>query len=235
MAVRCEDGAEGVFVVAAGDRDLGDGFKHIGAAVAVSVFEAGELGALGDVVAFARGGCGDDAERLMEARGEEREGQFRFGREGAVDEIHFAATRGDEETLAGERKDTAGLEDDVGGNFERDAFPVFVFAGDEFVAGFGETFGGRRVVRLGERERRECGDDAARGDGRESGEKAFHGGGVTRRASRRGGLRAWILRGERKGAVGRRPCGGTVDARSRRANRGSTRGRRRPSRRRVGR
>jgi hypothetical protein len=64
--------------------------------------------------------------------------------------------------LAGKRQDAARLEDDVIGNGERNPFPVFVFARDEFVAGLREALGGRRVVRL-----RERGEDAARGEGGE--------------------------------------------------------------------
>lgn len=55
-------------MVAAGDGEFRDGFKHVGVAVAVGIGEAGELLALGDVEATLRGR--DDPERLVEAFGE---------------------------------------------------------------------------------------------------------------------------------------------------------------------
>ena len=71
VAVGREHGPEGILVVAAGDRNFGDGLKHVGAAVAVGVLDAGELLALRDIVALFRRRRRDDAERLVEPRGEE--------------------------------------------------------------------------------------------------------------------------------------------------------------------
>ena len=105
-------GAEVVFVVAAGDRQLADGLEHVRTTIAIGVGEAGEFLALGDVIAAL--GRDDDAEWFVQAGGEKRETRLRRRVVGAIDPPDFTAACGDQEAFAGQRKDAADLEHDVG-------------------------------------------------------------------------------------------------------------------------
>ena len=133
-------------MIAAGDRQLGDRFKHVGATIAVGVLDPGDLLALRDVVAALRSGRCDDAERLVQARGEEREFRLRVGVVGAVDPPDFAAAGGDKQAFANNWSDAAHLEHEVVGHGERDALPVEILPLHEIARWFREAFGGGGIV-----------------------------------------------------------------------------------------
>jgi hypothetical protein len=162
IAVGPEHGAEGVFVVAAGDGEFRDGFKHVGAPVTVGIGEAGELLALGDVEAALR--CRDNSERFVEAFGEKGVARLGVGVVGAVDPPDFAAAGGNEQASRRHSDDTADLEHDGVGHGERGALPITTFGSSEHVGRLDEAFGGGGVVGLREREERngEAGENRER-------------------------------------------------------------------------
>ena len=102
VAVVVEFGAEGVLVVVAGDPPaVADGLKHVGSAVAVFILDARDFARAGRSTASRR--ARPEPEHFVQAAGEEREVcVFRILGQRLIDQIDFAAPRGDGQLAVGQ-------------------------------------------------------------------------------------------------------------------------------------
>src|SRR5262245_20438146 len=138
VAVLVEARTESVFVIITADVPaVGDDFEEIGFAVAVGVFDARQVAALGDVEPatppgppLRRGGCGEcrKSQDFVETVREACElGLLGISGQGIVHEPDFAAARADREFAVGHEFECSAFEDLARRNVEAEHLVVVVF------------------------------------------------------------------------------------------------------------